>query len=777
MPDPTLSEDSENHSGLSRAPLLGPALVFAAGCSWGAGRIAFFWPSLATVLLLGALWLRCRTAPQSLLPFLGAIFFLGAGAASFYKGWRPADDLHYLPQAKFDADCWWAGTICTVPMEKEREGDRDAMAILAIRRAWVSGIWRSASGRVLLEVRSAPPGGLRLSQGLWVRGALRSPGKPRNPGDPDWQEILAGRRIAYRLKASWNDIRALDPGSWVGRQVAAARAWASHLLQKGIESDRETVALLTGMIYGQTGGLPAKTEEEFRLAGAYHVFAVSGQNVGAFLAVGLALFEAGRVSRWRWGWLLLPAVAFYALLSGASASVGRAALLAGLVMAAWLLRRPVSLLNLWAASLLFFLSLEPLSVTDVGLQLSFGVVLALLLLSGPLARWIAAPFSPDPFIPRSLLPCTGRIFERLGKGFGLLLGSSLAASLGALPFEIVHFHFVSFVGPFANLLVVPLAELVVTVGTLSLCFGTLWSLLGTLLNNANWLFARTLLATVTVAAHLPAAGIAVGDPRSLLCGSPGLRLLFPAIPVGSCCLVRWHGKVLLVEGGERGTLFQRIEPIRRFYGWNWLDAAIRRERRTWQLARGAPWGASGAFAPFEQFSPANGIRLRQVPLPSRKGEGGDGGSALLFQAEGIPLLALCLEASLGTPSRQQQGSMDLFFERRGPASGQPAAPPVRSESLWLSLTPAGASLAELDPQGKADRGQSLGKSAIEVVLVPGRAEFRPYRRRPLSYPIGLAQEEGATSQTPSSPEACIQEERGSNPPAWSSREKPFGEKR
>lgn len=375
-----------------RAPLLVPSLVFASGCGWGSSSGALFLPGFAIATLLGVLWLRCPGARSSLLPFLGLILFLGVSCASFHKGWKPASDLRRLPENKFEADCWWEGTIGSVPVEKERERGRGTTALFEIRRAWLCGGWRSASGRVLLDAESAPAAGLVLSQRLWIKGGLRPPGEPRNPGDPDWRQIMAGRRISYRLKASWDDIRPIDSGSWIGQQIGAARRWASRLLRAGIEGDREVVALLTGMVYGQTGGLPAKTEEEFRLAGAYHIFAISGQNIGAFLAVGLALLEAGRVSRWRWGWTLLPLVAFYGLLSGASASVGRAALLSSFVLAAWFLRRPAALLNLWGACLLLFLTLDPLSIRDVSLQLSFGVVLALLLLAPPTFARDGSPF-------------------------------------------------------------------------------------------------------------------------------------------------------------------------------------------------------------------------------------------------------------------------------------------------------------------------------------------------------------------------------------------------
>jgi len=760
MPEAASREDAARRSNCACAPLLIPALIFAAGCSWGAGSPALFWPSLATVALLGALWLRNLPAQRSLLPFLGALFFVGVCSASFHRGWSPADDLRHLPQGKFGADCWWEGTIRSVPVEKEREGERTTTALFTVHRAWLSGGWRSASGRVLLEVRAAPAGGLVLSQRLWVRGALRRPGEPRNPGDPDWREILAVRRVAYRLKAAWSDIRPLNPGSWLGRQIGMARRWASRLLRTGIESDPEAVALLLGMIYGQTGGLPAKTEEDFRLAGAYHVFAVSGQNVGAFLTVGLALLEAGRVSRWRWGWALFPAVAFYAFFSGGSASVGRAALLSSLVLAAWLIRRPVSLLNLWGACLLLFLALDPLSVLDVSLQLSFGVVLALLLLSGPLSRWMASPFVPDPFIPRSLLPRAARFLERVGGGFALLLGSSLAASIGALPFEIVHFHFVSLVGPVANLLIVPLAELVVTVGTLSLCFGALSSLLGALLNNANWLFVHALLATVATAARLPAAGIAVGDPRTLLSGTPGLRLLFPATPLGSACLVHRQGKVLLIEVGERGALLPRIDPIRRFYGWNWLDGAIRREGSSWWIAPRTPWGVEAAFAPMEQFSLTNTLCLQPVAYTFPKRGAADAGTALLFTGKELPLFVLCLDSPSGKEVLgRRQGTIDLLLAL-GPAPPRAAATPrprATPQGLWLSLGPGGASLGELDRQGTPGKVLSLGRSAVEVTLEPGRIQFRPYRQPPLSYAADPAQEDnGATSQTPSSPEGSVQ---------------------
>ncbi|QSR84024.1 ComEC/Rec2 family competence protein [Methylacidimicrobium sp. B4] len=729
-----------------RAPLLVPALVFATGCACGSSSTSLFLPGLAMTAFLGALWVRFRRRGSSLLPFLGTVLFLGVAAASFHLGWRPVDDLRRLPQAKFRAECRWQGTIQSVPVEKEREGASATTAILAIRRVWISGTWRPASGRVLLEVRSAPAGAIVLSQSLCVRGSLRRPGEPRNPGDPDWRKILSVRHIAYRLRASWSEVQPLDTGSWLGREIAAARRWASRLLRTGIEGDPEAAALLAGMIYGQTGGLPAKTEEEFRLAGAYHIFAVSGQNVGAVLAVGLALFEAGRVSRWRWGWALLPVVISYALLSGGSASVGRAALLSSLVLIAWLLRRPIHLLNLWGLSLLLFLTLDPLSVGDVSLQLSFGVVLALLLLSAPLSRWMAAPFRPDPLIPRILLPRTARVMEGLGAGSAFLLAPSLAASLGAFPFEVIHFHFVSLVGPLANLLVVPLAELAVTAGTLSLCFGSLWSTLSALLNNANWLFARSLLATVAFASHLPAAGIATADPSTLLSRSSRLHLLFPAIPLGSACLIRSEGRVFLVHGGESRVCLTKVEPIRRFYGWNWLDGELRGEGESWVAAPRRPWGSGRPLVPFEQLCPTASLCLQPIFDAAQREEWSDASSVLLIVAERLPLLALALTSPSGgaTP----QATMNLFIR---PTKESP------TERLCLALKPGGAWLGNPRSRNQPGSVRRLGDSAIEVRLGLDQIDFRPYRGEPISYPIRpVPEEEGATNQTPSSPEGTVQ---------------------
>ncbi|VVM05438.1 hypothetical protein MAMC_00581 [Methylacidimicrobium cyclopophantes] len=779
QPDSALFEPSSRPSASARCPLLAPALVFAAGCALGSGFPHLFLPALATVALMGALWFRSNGPRSALLPFLSAIFFSGAASASFHKGWSTPDHLRHLPKAKFAADCWWGGTIESVPIEKDRPVDRATTAIFAVHRARIAGSCRSVSGRILLDVRSAPPGALVFSQHLWVRGALQRPGKPQNPGDPDWTEIFASRRIAYRLTSTWREIRPLDAGSRLGRQITAARRWASRLLQTGIESDREAVSLLTGMLYGQTGGLPAKVEEDFRLAGAYHIFAVSGQNIAAFLAVGLALLEAGRVSRWRWGWALLPLITFYAFVSGGSASVGRAALLSSLVLAAWFLRRPVRLLNLWGACLLLFLGVEPLAVRDVSLQLSFGVLLALLLLSAPLARWLTTPFLPDPLIPRSLLPPQSRFRERFGKALGFLLGSSVAASLGALPFEIAHFHFVSLVAPLVNLLVVPLADLIVTVGVLSLFLGSLWGLLGILLNNANWLFAHGLLLTVAFASHLPGAGIAVGDPATLLSESRNLRLLFPAIPLGSACIARWKGKQLLIEGGEGTLSLARMEPIRRFYGWNWLAGTFRPEGDQWAVADPSPWGVLKPFAPFERFSRAAPLCVRPASYRLRQRSDSAVAPPLLFEGPGIPSFALALESSpeektAPFPSKH----LSLFVERTKAVSDPTMHRSAPTNQLWLSLAPSGACLRELDPQGRIGKGRSLGRTAVEVVLEANRIEFRPYRRSPVSYTVGFEQEsEGAASQTPSSPDDTVQDATGSNPVARRSRANPSRVKR
>ena len=135
--------------------------------------------------------------------------------------------------------------------------------------------------------------------------------------------------------------------------------------------------LARAMVLGDRTGVDPDTAEAFRVAGTYHILAISGAQVAlvaGILAALLARLRSGPTLRA----LAIPvSLAFYAQLVGGDAPVVRAAVMASVLVAGRALDLDADLANLLGLAALALLVHRPSSIGDIGFQLSFGATLGL----------------------------------------------------------------------------------------------------------------------------------------------------------------------------------------------------------------------------------------------------------------------------------------------------------------------------------------------------------------------------------------------------------------
>jgi competence protein ComEC len=542
-----------------RCPLLWPVLFFGGGCALAFLPVAHLaWAGLGFVLA-SALWYFTKGRVQFCLFLLAT---LGAGLywTLLSLSWVAADDLRRMSLEERRALTQWTGTVASLP--KARGLGQEF--IWRLRSRVTEGKTFPVSGRVLLRVTPALGMDFKVGQSLRVLASLIAPETAANPGGFDARAYLAQQRIYDRAFITLPELEFLDDGpSWnLSTWARQAQSWTSERLTLGLQEDPVVVAVLKGMLLGDPGALPYEWEAIFRETGTFHIFAVSGQNIGVLLVMGLFFFP---FSRWRWAWLFIPLLGFYAFMVGLPASVIRAWLMASLVLLTWRLERPLSYLNLWALALGIVLLSEPQAVQDIGMQLSFAVVAALIVIAPPLSRFLYRPWARDPFVPPSL--ASPRMhFRSLCGGLGAgLLSASVAAWLGSAPLLAWHFHQFCYVGLLANLVVVPLASGIVMIGTLGIFSGPL----GIIFNQVNWLLVHGLLGTTQFFALWPGASLAVPDVSVWGKGDRFSRTILVASTGGTSTVVLpTPQRVTWINAGRerdaRGTIF----PLAAFYGWN-----------------------------------------------------------------------------------------------------------------------------------------------------------------------------------------------------------------
>ncbi|MBI4123009.1 MAG: ComEC/Rec2 family competence protein [Parcubacteria group bacterium] len=227
--------------------------------------------------------------------------------------------------------------------------------------------------------------------------------------------------------------------------------------------------------------------------GLTHVTAISGQHITIFSAILLPVFLMLGLWKKQATLLVLAFVILFIVVTGFEASAIRAGIMGTLGMAGTLAGRRSDSIRALAFAGAVMLALNPLLLSrDVGFQLSFLAVLGIL--------WCHAYFR--------------RAFARLPEMFGIrdVAAMTIAAQLFTLPIIISNFGFVSLVSPITNILIGPIAPLLVGAGLVFLLAGNLLGSAAAFLFSLPLIFLLSYFSFVAEAfSRLPFAAVAVGE--------------------------------------------------------------------------------------------------------------------------------------------------------------------------------------------------------------------------------------------------------------------------
>lgn len=366
------------------------------------------------------------------------------------------------------------------------------------------GAWRPASGRVAVTT----PGVLTnffSGQAVEVTGVIAQPRSAVAQGLFDYRQYLRRQGIYYQLQSeSENDWRRLSPSS-VPPVADRFSAWARQALSRGLPAEDQSLHLEWAVALGWKTALTEQASEPFVRAATYHIFAVDGLRMAIIFGILFGLLRSLGLPRGACGCILIPVIWFYVALTGWPASAIRATVMLTVVIAGWALKRPVNPLNSLFAAALILLIWEPQQLFQAGFQLSFFVVLCLILIIPPLFELTKRVTASDPLLPPQLRrrwPCFVRVPVRYVADLGI---TSLAAWIGSIPLVALYFNIVTPVSTPANILAVPLCVLVLISNLLSLLFAAWLPSLAVLFNQSGWFCMECIRVTSVWFARWPAA--------------------------------------------------------------------------------------------------------------------------------------------------------------------------------------------------------------------------------------------------------------------------------
>jgi ComEC/Rec2-related protein len=364
--------------------------------------------------------------------------------------------------------------------------------------------WRPAFGHIAVST----PGALSnffAGQIVEISGVARRPRIALAEGTFDYRQYLEQQGIYYQLQTvGENDWQLVS--SPAKRPLADRfRDWAKLALARGLPVEDESLRLEWTLTLGWKPGLTEEVSEPFVRAATYHIFAVDGLRMAIIFGIFFGVFRAIALRRPIIGLTSLPLLWFYVALTGWPASAIRAAVMLTVVVVGWALKRPSNILNSLFAAALIILACQPQQLFQAGFQLSFFVVLCLVLTIPPLHEWAARWLEPDPLIPVSLRPRWREPFRIPGRWLGDLLCTSCAAWIGALPLVAYYFNIITPISTPANVLAVPLCGLVLTSNLASLLLAGWFPWASELFNHAGWFLMEAIRVSSHWFANWPAA--------------------------------------------------------------------------------------------------------------------------------------------------------------------------------------------------------------------------------------------------------------------------------
>jgi competence protein ComEC len=275
--------------------------------------------------------------------------------------------------------------------------DRDVITTIELRAFLKKDQWIVCKGKGILRIAKPDPeyaaGPMpELRRGDTINGwaTWRIPRNYENPGSADRAGLLFRRGIFLVGRVKSTRLMEIIPDEcgniWTRLATRIAGRVRKSLNPIREKNEGQAAAVLASLTIGDYSGLNNTTREIFQNTGTFHVLVVSGLHVAWIAGVVLQFFKWIRLPE-RIRYLLAALVILlYTCVVGFQASITRCLWMFLLYLMGRMIFRRADPVNILLTSALILLSLQPNWLFEIGFQLSFLSILAILLTAVPVIR-------------------------------------------------------------------------------------------------------------------------------------------------------------------------------------------------------------------------------------------------------------------------------------------------------------------------------------------------------------------------------------------------------
>lgn len=306
-----------------------------------------------------------------------------------------------------------------------------------------------------------------------------------NPGGFNYERYAAFQGILHNVFLKTSDCQKVTANYPVSKNsfrqfIYSARQYVLDVLEKSISTGKDQLDIAKALLIGYTNDLDKDLVQAYSNTGVVHIIAISGMHLGLIYIMLVWLFAKIPVinkNKILQAVLILSCLWLFAILTGASASVLRAAVMFSFISTGKLFLKKTSIYNSLAVSAFVLLCYNPYYLWAVGFQLSYLAVLGIVIFQKPIYN---------------LFYIKNRFLDKVW----MLMSVSAAAQLLTFPVCIYYFHQFPNLFLLTNIIAVPLAMLILYTGVVLVSLSGISFLslyLGKLVGGLTWVMNKSIL--------------------------------------------------------------------------------------------------------------------------------------------------------------------------------------------------------------------------------------------------------------------------------------------
>lgn len=311
--------------------------------------------------------------------------------------------------------------LITAPVEKARSY---SFRVKLLHRYDSTESTKVGGKAILYLQKDSIPLDLLLGDRLLVDAEFKIPDGAQNPNGFDYAAYLKRQGIGattYLSSDKWKKI-GRNPDFLLHRFANQSRNFLLEIYKKyGV--DGSEFAVLAALTLGYTDSLDPELYKLYSHTGAVHILSVSGLHVGIVYGAIMFLLQFLGKTRRQIIFKAIISILFiwaYAIITGLSPAVMRAALMMSIIALATCTNRRPQIYNTVLSSAFILLILNPNLLYNIGFQLSYSAVLSIVAFQKSIYQY----WTPT---------------NKFLKAFWSLTSVSLAAQLGTAPISIYYF--------------------------------------------------------------------------------------------------------------------------------------------------------------------------------------------------------------------------------------------------------------------------------------------------------------------------------------------------